>query len=119
MKLPKKFLNEHNIFNSWGIADNNNDHKIFIEYIPADNGRLTSRYASWRLIRIQNTKDTIYSYKEFTVTCRENKPIELQKAIAWVKEKYGLDCTEKDPFGGYQVVGTLENIIKTISTKEG
>ncbi len=111
MKLTKKLLNEHHIFNSYDIADTLGT-KIFIEYIPADNGRLTSHYAYWRMIR--HADDRRYN-KHFTVTHREVKQTVLQEAIAYVNDTHHINITDKDAFGAYHPEGTLkklEDIIK-------
>lgn len=36
----------------------------------------------------------------------------LALAQAWCKEKYGVEFTEKDPFGAWQPAGTLEKLLK-------
>jgi len=107
VKLDKVTLNQNKIYNSYDIARISGNN-IFIAYTPADNGRLTSRYAYWSLTKI--TYPYSYLHKDFTVRSRDEKQPKLQEVIGWVNEKHGLDVTEKDPFGAYQVVGTMEKI---------
>ncbi len=114
MKITKKLLNEHNIFNSYNLAQVVGS-KIFIDYIPADNGRLTSRYAYWKYTRLAETG---YYHKDFTVTHREAKEPKLQEAIAYVKSKHGINITDKDIFGAYHPEGTLNKLQEIISNKE-
>jgi hypothetical protein len=117
MKITKKILQENKIYNSYDLSQLSQSN-ISIDYIPADNGRLTASYARWRVVNIKTFRPYTYGYKDFTVTCRENKQPKLKEVIAWVKEKYGLDCSEKDPFGSYQVVGTMAKIQEKIAEKK-
>lgn len=106
MNLTKKILREHNIHNSYNLAKKAGT-KIFIDYIPADNGRLTACYAYWEYMCLT---DTGYYHKEFTITHREVKVSILQEVIAYVKRKHGINITDKDVFGGYHPEGTLKKL---------
>lgn len=106
MKLTKKILSEHHIHNPYNLAEKVGN-KIFIDYVPADNGRLTSHYAYWNFVRFAD--DGRY-HKAFTVTHREVKEAVLQQVIALVKKKYGINITDKDVFGGYHPEGTLKKL---------
>jgi hypothetical protein len=106
MKLTKKILREHKIYNSYDVAKKLGS-KIFIDYIPACNDRLVAHHAFWRFMRLV---DAGYNYKDFTVTCRENKLPILQEVIKFVKEKCNIDITDKDPFGAYHPKGTLKKL---------
>ena len=122
MKLTKNILREHRFYNSYDIAKIT-PKQIFIDYCPADNGRLTSQYARWVVIKIGYQTNSKGHWKDnynktFTVTCRDEKQSQLQIAIDWVKEKYGIILNEKDLFGAYHPEGTLrlvENVIKSKS----
>ncbi|MFA5299854.1 MAG: hypothetical protein WC389_16845 [Lutibacter sp.] len=103
-------MNENKIYNSYDIATLTNNN-FYIEYVPATKD-LASHYAYWATYRIDGKH--LWRNK-FTVTHREQKHLKLQEAIAWTKEKYGLDCSEKDPFGAYQVVGTMAKIQQKIA----
>ncbi len=113
MKLTKKILNEHNIQNSYNIAQVVKS-PIFIDYVPANNGRLTSRYAYWIWTRFTNEG---IRTKDFTVTHREAKEPVLQEAIALIKNKFGISITDKDAFGGYHPEGTLKKLEDTFKAK--
>ena len=116
MKLTKQLLRDHGIHNEHNVSEKAGA-KIYITYCPADNGRLTARYAFWRYYRTskldeRNTSET--GQKDFTVTCRENKNKVLSEAIALIKRNYGIEITDKDPFGGWHPKGTLEKLSKLI-----
>ena len=113
-KLTRKILNEHNIYNSYNLAKAVNS-PIYLDYIPADNGRLTSHYPYWQWRRFTDNGERT---KDFTVTHREAKEPVLQEAIALVKKHFGIDVTDKDPFGGYHPQGTIEKLCKIMQTKK-
>ena len=107
MKLTRKTLNEHHIFNSyniWQLLDN----PIYLDYCPADNGRLTSHYAYWKYYR--KTDKGIKTKDDFTVTCREQKYPVLEQAIKFIKDQFNIVITDKDPFGGYHPEGSLKRL---------
>jgi len=106
MKLTKNILNEHGIYNSYDIAKKLGN-KIFVCYVPATNGRLNQHYAYWEYERFDEGKQ--FS-KNFTVTCRENKPIVFETALNFIRDEFGLDITDKDPFGAYHPSGTLDKL---------
>ena len=110
-KLTSKILNEHKIFNSYDIAKAVNS-PIYLCYTPADNGRLTSHYASWVWRRF--VEGGIRS-KEFSVTHRETKYTVLEEAIALIKISFSINITDKDPFGGYHPEGTLNKLEKIVN----
>lgn len=114
MKLTKKILSEHGIRNSYNIAKKVGS-KIFIDYVAADNGRLTSHSAYWQFVRL--TEDG-YAHKDFLGVHRDNKVIVLQEAVAYAKRIYNTDITDKDPFGAYHPKGTLEKL-KALIKSEG
>lgn len=112
MKLTKKILCANNICNSYLLAQKAGN-KIFIDYVPADNGRLTSHYAYWKTQRLDFLRPENKSKegsKHFTVTCRDEKEKVLKQAIAWIKQVYGIEITEKDPFGGWHPTFTMEKL---------
>jgi hypothetical protein len=106
MKLTKAYLESKGITNTWNIGSKLN--QIFIDYHPAQNSRLNYHYAFWRIVRLKENGG--FGYIDFTVTCRENKQPELEKAIYIAKQKYGVDITDKDPFGGWHIKGTLDKL---------
>lgn len=121
MKITKDILRKNKIFNPYNLAQDAGN-KLYINYAPAENGKI-SHYACWTVTGIGFKTNpqghwTENYCKTFTVHIREEKPTKLQEAIAWVKEKYDLDCSEKDPFGAYQVVGTMEKIAAKIKNSE-
>lgn len=113
MKITSKLLNSIGIYSSYNIAGKVAN-KLFIAYSPATNG-LGARYAQWGVhgmgfITNPSAHWQDYGANTFVVTCRENKEPKLQEAIAWVKEKYGLDITERDVWGSYHVTGTMDKL---------
>jgi hypothetical protein len=91
---------------------------MYIDYIPADNGSLTAHYAYWRFMHLSNsaTLNAGYGYKVFTVTCRAEKQPQLEQAKDFVKRKYGLDMTDKDPWGAYHPSGTLAKLREIVNS---
>ncbi len=102
MKLTKKIMEEHNIHNSYNLAQAAKS-PIFIEYHPATKGQ----YAHWQWIRFT---DTGIRHREFTVTHRGAKELVLQEASALIKKAFGINITDKDVFGGYHPEGTLKKL---------
>ena len=107
MKLTKKRLSQINIHDSYTLAKRVGS-RIFLEYVPADNGRLTSHYAYWRYVRF--TDEGLLKSRTFTVTCRERKASVLLEVISLVKTKFGINIVDKDVFGGYHPEGTLKKL---------
>jgi hypothetical protein len=118
--LTKKILQDNNIYNPFLVAAKAGN-KLYIGYISAERG-IAYKSACWHVIGIK-IKTDLNAYwrdnwcKTFDVYDRTQKQPQLETAIAWVKEKYGLDCTEKDPFGAYHVVGTLDKIKSLINSR--
>ena len=52
--------------------------------------------------------------KHFDVTCKAEKASRLGEAIRWCREKFGVseDRWEKDPWGGYQITGTIRKAME-------
>ena len=109
-KLTRKVLNEHNIYNPYNLAKAINS-PIYIEYVPADNGRLTSHYAYWVWRRFVGGGEKT---KKFTVTHREVKYSVLEEAITLIKKHFNINITDKDPFGAYHTEGTLDKLVKMV-----
>jgi hypothetical protein len=119
MKWTKNKLREIKIYNSYEIAKIGGGN-IYISYIPACNS-----YAEWRIVGIGFKTDPTGHWqnnycKPFTVTCKENKIPQLEKAKEWVKEKYHIEIEhwEKDSFGDYQIIGIIKTAIDTQLEKQ-
>jgi len=120
MKITKNILNLNNIHNSYNLAEKVGN-KIFINYVPADEGGLSSHYAYWqsqRLDFIITQNKSKQGTKDFTVSCRENKLPKLQEAIKWIKNIYGIEITDKDPFGGWHPKETISKLEKLIDSEK-
>jgi hypothetical protein len=120
MKLTKKLLEEYKIYNSPNLARFAGN-KLYVSYSPAENGR-AAHFAKWQVVGIGFRTDpkshwANYGNKTFDVFCREEKLSKLQEAIAWTKQTYNIDITDKDPFGDYHPKGTLEKIIGIIKNE--
>ena len=118
MKITKKLLIQHNIYNSYMLAKIAKN-KLFIIYIPSVGG--IGWAAKWQVYGLDFKTDTKsywadFGKKTFDVFTRIDKEPQLQKAIAWVKEVYNIDITEKDPYGSWHPKGTLDKL--TIIVKE-
>jgi len=113
MKLSKKVLREYRIFNSHNLARIAGS-KLYIGYSPAEYGR-ASHCASWDVVGINFKTDPSgawynYGHKSFSMYSREDKASQLEKAMQWVKENYGIAEWERDVFGSYQIKGTLAKV---------
>jgi hypothetical protein len=100
------------VYNAWGFAAKG---VPYIEYFPADNGRLTSHYAYWAVVRPGFKVDPdnfLHNYhQEFTVTCRENKAKALAEAQAWAGQRYSISEWAKTPYGSYMDAGYVKQRI--------
>ena len=81
-------------------------------------------YPYWQVTGIDfktNPTGAWYTYgnMDFTVSCRENKTPVLNEVIDWCYQKFGIlkDQWEKDPFGGYQIKGTIQKAINNQGSK--
>lgn len=113
MKLTKKVLRERHIVNSHDLARIAGS-KLYIDYSPAAYGR-AAHSASWDIVGINFKTDPNgawynYGHKSFGMYSREDKSIQLEVAMQWVKENYRIAEWERDVFGSYQIKGTLEKI---------
>lgn len=120
IKLTKKLLNENRIFNPHGIATATNE-KLFIGFTPADYGK-AGHSAHWRIVGNKFNTDPKswwgnYGCKTF-IFHRDTKNSVLVEAKAWVKERYGLDITERDIWGNWHVTGTMDKLREIISKGE-
>lgn len=118
MKLTKNILRENRIHNPYNIAKRANS-KLFIDYSPQQLGRAYHN-AKWQVVGINfhtdlNAHWADYSNKTFDIYRREDKQPQLDLAMAWCKEQYGIEEWEKDVFGSYHPKGTLEIIIRVLA----
>ena len=117
MKLTQALLREYKIFNPHNLCRAAKS-KLFIDYIPADNGRF-AQSSKWQVVGIGFATDTEHAWynngcKTFLVGSHQNKQPELEKAISWCKQAYGIGEFERDVFGCYQIKGTLDKIATMI-----
>lgn len=124
MKLTKKLLREHRIFNSWGIAQALGN-KIFLGYQTAEYGRM-SRSPAWQVIGLDfqtdskapwynNGRKTFWAFGRGNY--REEKVRAFNEAVAWVKGTYGLEMTDRDPWGDYHPAGSLDRLKEILQEK--
>jgi hypothetical protein len=121
LKITKSLLYKYRISNGWNltVAARN---KLYISFLPSDTGR-GGHSAKWQVIGLGfNTDDKAwwgdYGRKTFNINGRDDKEPKLKKAIAWVKETYGLNITDKDVFGDWHVEGTLDKLREYILAKQ-
>lgn len=116
MKITKKLLNEIGICNSYILAQKIGN-KIFIDYVSADNGRLTSHYAYWKTYRLDFLRPenkTKEGLKQFWVHGRDEKESVLKQAIDWIKRVYNIEITERDVWGNWHITGTMAKLEKLL-----
>ena len=82
--------------------------KVYIDYHP-EQRRLGGSGAKWIVVGIGFNTDSEAAWynhgkKVFNVYDLKDKEKIFQKALIWVKEKYGIREMKKDPFGAYQNV---------------
>jgi hypothetical protein len=116
MRITKKILWEHHFINSWDIA-----RKLGNPFFLGYSGAGAYRCASWTVVGLEfktdpNEASAWYDHgdKTFNVFNRAEKQMKLEKAVAWVKEKYGVEITDRDPHGNYHPKGTLERLAKIL-----
>lgn len=120
IKLTKKLLNENKIYNSHGIAELTGKNPC-IFYHSATYGR-GSMSAKWQVAHMGYQTDpngAWYNHgnKTFLVFPYCEKEQQFEKAKAWVKERYGLDITERDVWGNWHVTGTMDKLREIISKR--
>jgi hypothetical protein len=113
MKLTKKILNENRIFNPHDIARITGE-KVYIAYSPQSIGRMYSP-SKWQIVGINIYTDptahwTDHKTKTFDIFNHTDKLVLFETAKAWVKEKYGMDMTERDVWGNWHVTGTMDKM---------
>lgn len=119
-RITKQQLRERHIFNSYNLARAAGN-KLFISYTPAENGR-ASHCAAWDIVGIDFKTDSAgawynYGHKSFMVGSRQDKQPQLEIAMQWVKDNYGITEWERDIFGSYQIKGTLDKITELVKVK--
>ena len=113
----KAQLNAMGVFNPHGLAKHCGGLTVYVEYSPQDLGRI-AHFAKWQVIRIGYKTDpdghwSDNGHKTFTAyNPREEKEKQLQAALAWASERYGITEWERSPFGSYHPKGTGAAIAK-------
>ena len=120
MKLTKKILNEHGIYNPHNLATKLGN-KLYIGYTPADMSR-AGHSAKWQVVGLgfrTNPKAhwTDYGCKTFDVLARREKYNQLNEAVQWVSDTYHIGITDRDPFGIYHPKGTLDKLSELIESE--
>lgn len=148
--LTTKILREFGFFNSSGFAhargvQNDNypydrpapmcrvygEHRVVphVTYMPAQRGR-GYKAACWQVIQGNYPTDPDghwrdYGRKTFDVHHREEKQPQLEAALAWASEHFGVTEWKKEPFGSYMPAEfvdartkQLKDWIKEITAKE-
>ena len=115
MRLTKNQLREYKVFNPYNLASVTKS-KLYIDYSPQDIGQ-GGRSSHWSVVGIDFHTDPDAHWqdngnKSFLVWGRTDKDSKLQEAMDWVKEIHGITEWERDPFGGYQIKGTLKKLLE-------
>ena len=98
------------IFNSHDVAQVCQN-KLYIAYAPGGGSFLTPR--GWYVIGL-----TFMATMDFGVYKREEKRPQLAAAQEAVRSQYGLLVSERDPFGGYQPVGSRVKVWAMVAGAE-
>jgi len=116
MRVTKNILREHQIFNPHNLAKAGGS-KLYIDYSPEQRGRM-NRSACWVVIGIDikvapNAHWADNGNMCFNLWNRTQKQDKLKDAFNWCLEKFSipLDRWEKDPYGGYQIKGTIKSAL--------
>ena len=116
MKLTKTILKERfRIFNPYGIAEQQDGHKVYIDYSPQTSG-LAGLNARWSVVAVTAKTDPHGHWRDDgtkVFPCwhpLEDKEEHRLEAIAWATERYGITEWERSPFGSYHPKGTLERL---------
>ena len=100
--LTLAWLREHGIYNPWGLAELQDEPRVYVDYVPQGDGR-SLQSAGWRTYRVgQNTAQAFICYRP-----REDKERQRLAAIAWATERYEVAEWERSPFGSWHPKGTL------------
>jgi hypothetical protein len=112
MKLTKNILTENKVYNPYNLAQFVGE-KVYISFQAQERGRI-SHSAKWQVVGINfktDPEEAYYNYGHKTFTIWEHdKETQLLAARAWVKEKYGMDMTERDVWGNWHVTGTMDKM---------
>ncbi len=121
-KLTKKILKENKFYNSHDIAKRTGN-KIYLSYTGVEYGRFYQS-AKWQVVGIGIKTDPDpdsawynHGMKTFNVFGRKEKESKFQEALVWIKEKYNLEMTYRDPNGNYHPMGTLEKLKEILEGK--
>jgi len=110
-KVRAAELNRINIHNSYNIAELMGE-KLYLCYIRES--RILP--ARWSVNGIKIMTDPMEKSwydrgcKTFTVSGKRDKDIQLQVAKNWVKDKFQIDLTDRDVWGGWHRAGTLREL---------
>jgi len=122
MKITKNSLRELKIYNSYNLARAGSS-KLFINYMPGESGRV-AHYPYWAVSGINfkvepNSAWYDYGNKTFPLSCRADKEPMLNEAIDWCYQNFNIpkDQWEKDPFGNWQIQGTIQKAISERTTR--
>ncbi len=110
----KDELREHlNVFNAHNYATVAGVN-VWIDYRPQVTGR-GYQSAAWQVFgngfQTEDSPERAhwrnYGLKTFNVFRREYKQSQLEAALAWASERYGIPEWERTPFGSYVPKGTV------------
>ena len=119
MRRPTKAqLHAYQIRNPHNLATAGGS-KLYVGYSPQDTGR-ASRCAKWIVKGIGFDTDPKaawynYGYKTFSPDYplnKANKEAARDEALAWASKTFGPFEWERDPFGAYQIKGTMAKAMK-------
>jgi len=119
--ITQQRLCNYNINNPYSLAVEGYS-KLYVDYVPADQNRLGD-YPLWRIVGIgfktaPNDTCPHHGHKTFIIPDEKSTEKVLKAAFHWCLLKYAIrvDQWEKDPFGSYQLLGTLQKAINRQST---
>lgn len=122
MKLTRKQLEPLGIHNPHNIMTKTGS-RLYISYTGPDYGRGGHGMAHWQVIgngfaTDKNSAWYNHNHITFNIWDRTKKESKLQEALVWVEATYGISEFERDPFGCYQIKGTLDKLKQLLKQQE-
>lgn len=108
-RLTKPQLQERKIYNPYGLAELQDQPKVWVEFTPNGTGR-SMTIGGWRVHHLgySSDPDNKFGSKAFINLSRDDKEEKRLQAIAWATERYTIQDWERSPFGTYHPVGTMD-----------
>ena len=116
MRYTKDYLRSLAIYNSHNLTTTADKNGVYIAYRTQGLGRATT-FAAWQVIHIGFKNDQDGHWRDdgrktfMAYHPKEEKAPKLQEALAWAQEHDGITEWERDPWGNYHPVGTMQTAV--------